>query len=107
MSRALVTEQEAIDCMRIGEAFPDLPLMIEAASSLVLNYMGANADFLLDSSEEVPWDTSGPTVDVPPEVKQATLLTIRDLYEGGTFTNGELTGAARALLFKYYLPTYA
>jgi hypothetical protein len=102
-----VTEQEAVDCMRIGEAFPDLALMVEAASSLVLNYMGVNGEFLQDSAGDVPQDSSGPSVTVPSEVKQATLLTIRDLYEGGTFTNGELTGAARALLFKYYKPTLA
>lgn len=107
MSRALVTSAEAMAHLRIDVAYDDLDLMVEAASSLVLNYMGSNADFLLDSSGEVPWDTSGPAVTVPAEVKQATLVTLKDLYEGGDFAGGELRGAARALLFKYYKPTYA
>lgn len=107
MSRALITSDEAIAHLRIGVAFDDLDLMIEAASSLILNYMGENGEFLQDSAGDVPQDSAGPTVTVPTEVKQATLITLRDLYEGGDFTGGELRGAARALLFKYYKPTYA
>lgn len=107
MSRALVATVEAMAHLRIDEAYPDLDLMVEAASSLVLNYMGENGEFLLDSAGDVPQDSAGPAVTVPVEVKQAVLVTIKDLYEGGDFTNGELRGAARALLFKYYKPTYA
>jgi hypothetical protein len=113
MSKALITEQQALDHLRIdADAEPNLALYVEAASEAVLSIMGAQADFLLDSSGDVVADTSGP-LDVPAKVKQATLITLTSIYEdrkgdsgdkNAQWGAGKLPGAAMSLLRDYYTP---
>lgn len=78
----LVTLQQASDHLRrdTSDDDTDLTLKIHAASGAVLNYVGAGATFL-DSSGAVPTDSNGDPVDVPFEVKAATLLMIGYLYK--------------------------
>jgi hypothetical protein len=59
----------------------DLQLKIEAASELVMDYLGDGAEAFTDSAGDVYEDSNGLAQDVPVRVQQATLVTVNWLYK--------------------------
>lgn len=115
MSKALVTETEALEHLRLDVADGTLTLNIEAASEAVLSFMEARGDFLVDSAGDVPQDSNGP-IGIPYRVKAAVLLTLTSLYEdrkgdagdkNAVWVNLRLPSAAMSLLRNYYDPSLA
>jgi hypothetical protein len=107
----LVTLSQARDQIRsdISDDDADLTLKIKAASRAVVTYLKDPS--FADSSGEVPEDSSGIAIDVPDDVKIATLLLIGYFYrqrdEDGNheFEAGALPRPVTALLFPYRVPT--
>lgn len=110
----LVTLQQASDYVRRDTNCDDLDLdlLIEAASSAVLNYLGSGADSFLDSNGEVVVDEVG-DYDIPGAVKGATLyLTAwfyrnRDADTEKAFAAGYLPAPVTAMLYPLRDPTLA
>lgn len=77
----LVSLQEASDHLRRDTADDDNDLMlkIQAASRFVVNYLDKDV-FDLDSNDQPVEDSDGIVVDVPFDIKAATLLIIGELY---------------------------
>jgi hypothetical protein len=92
----------------------DIALKIHAASAAVLNYLKAAgiADFV-DSSGELPVDSSGVVEWVPYEVRAATLLMLGYLYKdrdndaGHEYETGYLPRPVTALLYARRDPALA
>lgn len=55
-------------------------MKIDAASEAVISYLGAKATFI-DSSGNVPVNSSGAPVGVPANVQIATLIIVAELYK--------------------------
>lgn len=72
----------------------DIEAKINQASAAVLNYIGRGQDYYNDSTGEIPEDENGEP-DVPFEVRAATILMVRFLFEGTADEPKEL----------HYLPT--
>jgi len=60
----------------------DIERKIHQASAIVLNYIGRGSTIYDDSFGNIPLDASGEP-DVPHEVRAATLLMVRYLYDNG------------------------
>lgn len=89
----LVSLQEASDHLRRDTADDDNDLMlkIQAASRFVVNYLDTDV-FQLDSNDEPVEDSDGVVVDVPFDIKAATLLIIGELYanrDAPSFRDGD------------------
>ena len=106
MSNLLVTDQEALDHLRLDADPPDiydLQLKIAAASIAVLKYLGEGATFLDEDGECVP-------TDVPGDIKIGTLFLIGYLYrlrdenKDGEFKPGFLPDPVLAFLWPYRTP---
>lgn len=101
MSKALVSIEEAEEHLRVS-GDPSLSVYIEAASEVVLNYLGDDAAYLLDTAGEVERDTAGP-IGVPFRIRAATLILISDLYdrrgaENPAWAEGDLPQIVKTLL---------
>lgn len=59
----------------------DLEMKIEAASELVMDYIGDGAEAFTDSAGDVYEDSNGLALDIPVRVQQATLVTVNWLYK--------------------------
>lgn len=59
----------------------DLTLKIMAASRAIVNYMQSGADMFLTSSGEADIDSDGVVIDVPADVKLATLYLVGEYYK--------------------------
>lgn len=96
----LVTRQQAADHLRIDDLaseVEDLDLKIMAASAVVLDYLEMDEADFLDS------DSDG-ALDVPWQIKAATLLLLGDMYrfrDGGSpaYSEALLPSPVRALLY--------
>lgn len=109
----LVTLQQGKDHLRrpVSTAEDDdITLKIHAASAIVVNYLDDGATFL-DSAGDLPVDSAGEGIDVPYEVKAATLLMLGELYvnRGGgqseSFSDAHLPPAVKSLLYPLRIPT--
>jgi hypothetical protein len=103
-----VSLQTASDHLRRGTTADDalVELYIQAASQAVANYIGDNANFF--NSAGVPSaDSNGIALDIPEDVKIATLLLIgyyykdRDNDEGHEYETGYLPRPVTAMLYPY------
>lgn len=115
----LVTLQQARDHLRSDTDADDtdLELKIEAASSLVVDYLKEYADSFLDSAGDVFVDSAGDPVGVPRKVQSATLVMIGYLYRERDGSNefavpaqwgyGFLPLGVTALLYNLRRPTVA
>lgn len=79
---------------------PHIELLIQGASAAVVEYLKSGATFL-DSSGEVPVDSSGDPEGVPFQVKAATLILIAEWYKN---REAEQDGAVDAQWGYGYLP---
>jgi len=104
----LVTLQQASDHLRRDTTADDndLTLKIHAASAAVMNYIqGPGIDGFTDSAGDVFVDSNGEPLDVPWEVKAATLLMVGYLYKNrddnadDAFDRGYLPRPVTALLY--------
>lgn len=105
MTVMLVSLQQASEHLRrdTDADDADLTLKIQAASRMVLDYLGDAADFL-NSDGEVEFDSDGTTEDVPAEVHAAVLLLVGCLYEdreGGGLLSGGLPASVKSILYLY------
>ncbi len=115
----LVSVQEASDHVRrdTGDDDEDFELKVEAASELVLDYIGATADAWTDSAGQTFDDSNGDALDVPKRVKAATLMLVGYLYRERDASNenqvptqwgyGYLPIGVTALLYSMRKPTVA
>jgi hypothetical protein len=117
----LVTLEEAKAQISVDYDVSDalIELHVKAASRAVCNYLKDAQYTFLDTSGELPTDTSGDpiTSGVPPEVKMATLVLIDDFFNhrGPAPTDpvdpqygyGYLPRAVVALLYPLRDPAYA
>lgn len=113
----LVTVQEASDHVRrdTGADDDDFELKVEAASELVLDYLGDAADGWTDSGGQPLEDSNGEALDVPKRVKAATLIMVGYLYRERDGSNenqvptqwgyGYLPVGVTALLYSLRKPT--
>lgn len=94
----------------------DLELKIQAASDCVINYMDADATFLvLDSSGQIEEDSDGVAIDVPPYVQIATLILVGIFYKDrdsarfmqGGEDYGRLPFAVTSVLYPKKKPVFA
>jgi hypothetical protein len=115
VSIALVTEQEAVDHLRLDETDRNLNLYIEAASQSVIDYMNGGADEFLDSAGDVVSDSSGP-LGVPANVRAAVLIWLGLIYENrsssGTdnkdaFSLGDPPLVVKSLIYRRSRLSYA
>jgi hypothetical protein len=113
VSIALVTEQEAVDHLRLDETDRNLNLYIEAASQSVIDYMNGGADEFLDSAGEVVSDSSGP-LGVPANVQAAVLIWLGVIYENrattedtDAFNLGDPPPVVKSLLYRRSRLSYA
>jgi hypothetical protein len=104
---ALATYEEAVDHLRLdGDADQsDVELKIEAASEVVLNYLG-NPDEYFDTAGEINADS------IPAVVKKAVLYLTGVLYSdrdgvGDAWKDGKLPPAVVGLLSSIRTPTLA
>jgi hypothetical protein len=99
----LVSVQDAANHLRCDTDDPMVAFYVDAASALVLNYLKAGADIFLDTTGQVPLDTNGDPLDVPYEVRAATLLQVGYLYKqrdsSDDYQMGYLPPAVTALLY--------
>jgi hypothetical protein len=79
---------------------PYIELLIQGASAAVVEYLKSGATFL-NSSGEVPVDSSGDPEGVPFQVKAATLILIAEWYKN---REAEQDGAVDAQFGYGYLP---
>lgn len=96
---------------------PDLLLKIEAASEMVMSYIGDGAEAWTDSSGSVIEDSAGDAMDVPKRVQSATLMMVGYLYRERDAGNeyqvpaqwgfGYLPIGVTALLYPLRRPTVA
>lgn len=89
----LVSLQEASDHVRrdTDDDDNDLELKVKAASRFVVNYLDTDV-FELDSNDEPVEDSDGVVIDVPFDIKAATLLIIGELYanrDAPSFRDGD------------------
>lgn len=79
--RLVTVEQASAHCKRdTGDDDADFEMKVEAASEMVLEYIGAGADSWTDSAGQPFEDSSGEALDVPKRVKMATLTLVDHLY---------------------------
>lgn len=112
----LVTVDEAKRHLRIdddsGSDDSDIEMKIYAASRAVLNYISQSDPDFLDSFGE-PFEDSSGSVDIPFDVKAATLLLLGDLYKERDAVNtaewehGYLPKSVLSLLYPYRMPSLA
>lgn len=98
-----------------GDDDGDFELKVEAASELVLDYIGAGAEAWTDSAGEPFEDSNGVAIDVPKRVQAATLMLIGYLYRERDGSNeypvqsqwgyGYLPIGVTALLYSLRRPT--
>jgi hypothetical protein len=115
----LVTVEEASLHVRrdTGDDDDDFEMKVEAASELVLDYIGAGADAWTDSAGQPFEDSDGTALDVPKRVKAATLIMVGYLYRERDGSNenqvptqwgyGYLPIGVTALLYSLRKPTVA
>lgn len=115
----LVTVQEASDHVRRDTGADDLDfeMKVEAASELVLDYIGDAAAAWTDSTGQPFEDSNGIALDVPKRVKAATLMMVGYLYRERDASNenqvptqwgyGYLPIGVTALLYSLRKPTVA
>lgn len=98
----LVSLQEASDHLRrdTTDDDADLELKIKAASAAIITYLKTPS--FADSSGEVPEDSNGVGIDIPDDVKIATLLLVGEFYRN---RDGDQNGAVDQQFYGYgYLP---
>lgn len=89
----------------------DLELKIKAASRAIVTYLQDGADMFLTSAGEANEDSAGIVLDVPDDIKMATILQVREWYDGkerdrpdSQFGYGYLSNAVIALLYPWRTP---
>lgn len=91
----LVSVADAANHLRCDTDDPMVAFYVDAASALVLNYLKAGAEAFLD--------TNGDPLDVPYEVRAATLIQVGYLYKqrdaSDDYQMGYLPPAVTALLY--------
>jgi hypothetical protein len=95
----------------------DFAIKIEAASEMVLDYIGSAADPWTDSAGQPFEDSNGEAMDVPKRVQAATLIMVGYLYRERDASNenqvpaqwgyGYLPVGVTALLYSLRKPTVA
>lgn len=114
------TLEEARDHLRLDTADEDnyVSLLIHSASAAVYGYIKGSSPDWLDSSGEPFVDSSG-HADVPPDVRNATLLMVGYLFKdrdnnglykqntGGNFEHGYLPRPVIGMLYRYRMPGLA
>lgn len=78
----LVTLQQAKDHLRVDydDEDAEITLLSQAAGAAIIDYLKSGATFL-DSSGDVPVDSSGDPDGVPYQVQAASLILIAELYK--------------------------
>lgn len=111
----LITLTDASDYVRRDGTDDDdvLTALIETASDLVVNYLGAGADAWLDSNGDPYLDSNGDALDIPAAVKGAVrymtgwLYRNRDADPDQAFPAGYLPLPVTAMLYPLRDPTLA
>lgn len=111
----LVTLEQAKKHLSVDFSQDDdyITLLVESASSAVLNYIEDGADVFLDSSGEPDYDSSGYVIGLPYAILAATLILVGYLYrmrdnnDGNEFDRGYLPMPVTALLYPYRKPALA
>ena len=79
--RLVTLQQASLHCRRdTGDDDADFEMKVEAASEMVLEYIGTGADSWTDSAGQPFEDSNGEALDVPKRVKMATLTLVDHLY---------------------------
>lgn len=117
--RLVTLAQASIHCRRdSGDDDADFEMKVEAASEMVLEYIGAGADSWTDSAGQPFEDSAGEALDVPKRVKMGTLALVEHLYRNragaqtdnqvpAEFGYGYLPQGVIALLYPLRKPTVA
>lgn len=104
MRLATLTEAKAHCRVDFTEDDAHIDLLLRAASQAVLDYLKDGATFL-DSSGEVPLDSSGDPEGVPFNVQAATLILTAEMYRNReALTEDPVGGGAQASYGYGYLP---
>lgn len=91
----------------------DIELFIAGASRAVLNYIASSDPSFLDSYGEPVEDSAGEAINIPDDIKNATLFLVgilmrdRDGQNVGNWEHGFLPAPVLCLLYPYRMPTLA